>query len=516
MDLISAFLRTTQQQPEAIAIIDGDQRFSWRDLAGRTGQMAGALRQLGVCVDSTVSILSLSSARVFELFYAVPWAGGRVCPLNYRLSTAELMEILADADVEILAVDDAFAETGRTLKSLLPRLSYLLYLGVGEIPEGMIGYERLLAQEDALNFSDCAEENVACLYYTGGTTGKAKGVMLTHRNIFANALNFGLATNLTEQDRVLHCGPMFHVASGSRVFNAGIFGASNVIIPRFEVRDVMENIERHRVSFISLVPTMLNAIVHLSDFDRFDVSSLRMILYGASQISPTLLEAAITRFGQVDFCQAYGQTEVAPFATVLAPRYHRLEGRFSDKLRSAGRPIGGVEVRVVDEDDAEVPQGKVGEVIIRGPNVMKGYLNQPELTARALRGGWMHSGDLGYFDEDGFLFIVDRAKDMIISGGENIYSVEVENAIASHPAVSECAVFGIPDQQWGESVHAVIVLKEGHRLDASAIIGHCRNLIGAFKLPRSIQFRDEPMPLSGVSKILKSALRDAYLAARAG
>jgi long-chain acyl-CoA synthetase len=278
----------------------------------------------------------------------------------------------------------------------------------------------------------------------------------------------------------------------------------------------MENIERHRVSFISLVPTMLNAIVHLSDFDRFDVSSLRMILYGASQISPTLLEAAITRFGQVDFCQAYGQTEVAPFATVLAPRYHRLEGRFSDKLRSAGRPIGGVEVRVVDEDDAEVPQGKVGEVIIRGPNVMKGYLNQPELTARALRGGWMHSGDLGYFDEDGFLFIVDRAKDMIISGGENIYSVEVENAIASHPAVSECAVFGIPDQQWGESVHAVIVLKEGHRLDASAIIGHCRNLIGAFKLPRSIQFRDEPMPLSGVSKILKSALRDAYLAARAG
>jgi long-chain acyl-CoA synthetase len=222
MDLISAFLRTTQQQPEAIAIIDGDQRFSWRDLAGRTGQMAGALRQLGVCVDSTVSILSLSSARVFELFYAVPWAGGRVCPLNYRLSTAELMEILADADVEILAVDDAFAETGRTLKSLLPRLSYLLYLGVGEIPEGMIGYERLLAQEDALNFSDCAEENVACLYYTGGTTGKAKGVMLTHRNIFANALNFGLATNLTEQDRVLHCGPMFHVAFGTswRILNA--------------------------------------------------------------------------------------------------------------------------------------------------------------------------------------------------------------------------------------------------------------------------------------------------------
>jgi long-chain acyl-CoA synthetase len=516
MDLISAFLRTARQQPEAVAIIDEDQRISWRDLAQRTAQMAAGLRHLGVGLDSTVSILSLSSARVFELFYAVPWAGGRVCPLNYRLTTAELMEIIDDAGVEILAVDDAFAESARKLQSLMPRLRHLIYLGTGEIPEGMIGYEGLLAQKPALSVSDCGEDDVACLYYTGGTTGKAKGVMLTHGNVFANALNFGLATNLTEQDRVLHCGPMFHVASGSRVFNAGIFGASNVIIPRFEVRDVLQNIQRHRVSFVSLVPTMLNKIVNLPSFDSYDVSSLRMILYGASQISPALLEAAIARFEDVAFCQAYGQTEVAPFATVLAPRYHRLDGRFSDKLRSAGRPIGSVEVRVVDEDDADVPQGKVGEVIIRGPNVMKGYLNQPELTALALRGGWMHSGDLGYFDEDGFLFIVDRAKDMIISGGENIYSVEVENAISANPAVSECAVFGIPDPQWGETVHAVIVLKEGHRLESSDIIQHCRRLIGGFKLPRSIQFRNEPMPLSGANKILKSTLRDAYLASRTG
>jgi long-chain acyl-CoA synthetase len=513
MDVISAFLRTVRQQPDSIAIIDGDERVSWRELAERIGIVAAALRRFGVRRESTVAILSLSSTKVFELFYAVPWAGGRFCPLNYRLTTTEIIEIVEDANVEILFVDEAFVDSVPTLKA---SARHIIFVGAGQAPEGMIDYESLLGEAQALRHSDCSEEDVACLYYTGGTTGKAKGVMLTHRNIFANALNFALATNLTEQDRVLHCGPMFHVASGSRVYNAGIFGASNVIIPRFEAHDVLKNIELHQVSVVSLVPTMLNTIVHLHDFGSYDVSSLRMILYGASQISPALLDTAMSKFDGVAFCQAYGQTEVAPFATVLAPRYHCLDGPLSGKLRSVGRPIGSVEVRVVDTDDSDLPTGTVGEIIIRGPNVMKGYLNKPELTAIALRGGWMHSGDLGFFDEDGFLYVVDRAKDMIISGGENIYSVEVENAISAHPAVSECAVFGIPDIQWGETVHAVIVLKKDYRLESSDIIQHCRRLIGGFKLPRSIEFRNEPMPLSGANKILKNTLRDAYLASRTG
>jgi long-chain acyl-CoA synthetase len=389
MDLISALLRTRRQGRRAIAIVDGREQLTWDEFVDRTGRLAGALRTLGVTAGRTAGVLAYGSARVFEFFYAVPWTGGMMCPLNFRLSANELAEILEDSAIDTLLVDDAFTEMARTLQGRVPRLRNLIHTGPGPTADGMIAYEALIAGSEPLRNSDCRQGDVACLYYSGGTTGKPKGVMLTHGNIFANFLNFAVATGVSDEDRFLHCGPLFHVASGSRIFNAGTIGACSIIMPRFDAGAVLQTIERHRITFIALVPTMLNTIVQLPQFDSHDLSSLRMIMYGASQISLPLLQTVIAKFDGIALCQAYGQTETAPFATVLAPRYHTLEGPFAGKLRSAGRPIGSVEVRVVDADDNDMPTGAVGEVIIRGPNVMKGYFNQPELTRTALRGGWM-------------------------------------------------------------------------------------------------------------------------------
>jgi long-chain acyl-CoA synthetase len=511
MDLIAALLRTRQQRRSAIAIIDGSEQLTWDQFVERTGRLACALKKLGVESGRGAAMLSYSSSRAFEFFYAVPWAGGMMCPLNVKLSATELTEILVDAAIDTIIVDDAFLDMGRTLRERVPTLRNIIHAGPGSAPVGFIAYEDLIAGSPPLREHFCREDDVACLYYTGGTTGKMKGVMLTHANVFANAINFGLASGVSDQDRFLHCGPLFHVAAGSRVFNAGTFGATSIIMPRFEPGAVLENIERHQITVLSLVPTMLNAIIQLPQFTHHDLSSVRMIFYGAAPIPLPLLQAVMTRFAGISLCQVYGQTETAPFATVLGPRYHTLKGRFAGKLNSAGRAIGSVEVRVVDPEDNELPAGTVGEVIVRGPNVMKGYLNQQEVTKSVLRSGWMHSGDLGYFDDDGFLFIVDRMKDMIISGGENIYSVEVESAIASHPDVAECAVVGVPHETWGESVHAVVVLTPGKAIEPQAIIDHCLKSIGRYKAPRSVEIRTNPLPLSGANKILKRTLRDEYL-----
>lgn len=515
MDIITAFLRSARYNRNRVAVIDGNIRLTWQELAERAGRMASVLRALGVKHGGAVGMLSHTSARLLEFYLGVPWASGMMCPLNFRLSESELVEIVWDAGIEILFVDDAFARTATALKERVPQLRYLIYSGNGTTPAGMLALEHLLADSDPLLNSESVPGDVACLYYSGGTTGRPKGVMLTHSNVGANALNVAAVAGTSDEDRFLHCGPLFHVAAGARAYNSFLSGTCGVAIPRFEAREVLQAIETHRITMVSWVPTMINTIVSLPDFDRYDLSSLRKVFYGASQISTPLLKTFLGKFEGVSLFQAYGQTEVSPVATILEPRYHCLEGPFAGKLASVGRPAPATEVRVVGPDDHELPPNEVGEVTVRGPNVMKGYLNQPELTAEALRGGWMHSGDLGYFDEDGFLFIVDRIKDMIISGGENIYSAEVENVVATHPDVAECAVIGIPHEKWVEAVHAVVLAKEGRTLTAEMIVEHCRGSIGGYKVPRSVDVRTKPMPLSTANKILKSALREEYLAAQA-
>jgi long-chain acyl-CoA synthetase len=279
------------------------------------------------------------------------------------------------------------------------------------------------------------------------------------------------------------------------------------IVPRFDVEQVLSFIEKEKVTHTLLVPTMINLLASSGRMKDFDLGSIKRMLYGASPMPEAVLESAMKQLPNAGFAQGYGQTEASPIITALPPEYHVSGG---DKLRSAGRAALGVEVLVMDKDDNELPRGEVGEICARGPNVMLGYWGMEQASAETLRNGWLHTGDLGYMDDDGFVFIVDRAKDMIISGGENIFSVEVEGAIYSHPAVQECAVIGIPHQEWGEMVHAIVVLREGHTLSEQELMEHCRAMIAGYKLPRSITFRKEPLPVSGAGKILKNELRAPY------
>jgi long-chain acyl-CoA synthetase len=286
------------------------------------------------------------------------------------------------------------------------------------------------------------------------------------------------------------------------------------VIPRFEAAACARALQDNRITDILLVPTMIQMLLDHLEQERYELDALARLYYGASPIP----EATLLRlFDALPGCrpvQLYGQTEAAPMLTVLEGRYHVKDGPDAGRLRSAGRAIPCIELKIVDAEDREVPRGTVGEIIARGPNVMLGYWQLPEQTAQTLRDGWLHTGDAAYMDDDGFIYISDRLKDMIISGGENVYSTEVEQALYLHPAVAQCAVIGVPDERWGERVHAVVVPKPGAERDALALIAHCRSLIADFKCPRSIDFRDEPLPMSGAGKILKTELRKPYWVGR--
>lgn len=287
-------------------------------------------------------------------------------------------------------------------------------------------------------------------------------------------------------------------------------GGSNVMVPAFTPEGVMATIQNERVTDVLLVPTMIQMFVDHPALKTYDLSSLKNITYGASPISEAVLARASAALPDVQFTQAYGMTELSPIATLLHWKEHIGEGKAKGRQRAAGCAALGCEVRIVDADDTPLPHGTVGEICVRGDNVMMGYWERPEETARALAGGWMHTGDGGYMDEHGFVFVVDRVKDMIISGGENVYSVEVENAVAQHPAVAQCAVIGIPHEAWGEQVHAVVVTKAGATVTADELIAHCKALIAGYKCPRSVDITETPLPLSGAGKILKRELRQPY------
>jgi long-chain acyl-CoA synthetase len=454
-----------------------------------------------------VAIWALNSDRYVELYYALPWVGAVAVPINTRLAPAEVRMILEDAECETLVVD----EMG--LPGLEPALGgglspRLVYFGEGEPPEGMIGYEAL-AKAAPIDDVGRGGEDLYGIFYTGGTTGRSKGVMLSHRNILANQEN--VASLFDRIDPVyLHAAPMFHLADLGSTFYITAVAGTHAVVARFDPGDVLRAIGEYRVTGTMLVPTMINMLLQFPGLDRYDVSSLQFMTYGASPMPPAVMARAFEVFPGIQFMQGYGMTELSPMATFLDAAHHVVDGPHAGKLKSAGRAVGTAEVRVVDEHDRPVPAGTIGEVVVRGPMVMQGYWKQPELTARTIRDGWLHTGDAGYLDEDGFLFIVDRVKDMIISGGENVYSVEVEAALYAHPAVAMCAVFGIPDDRWGEAVHAVVVPKPGHTVAEAELVEFCHTRIAGYKCPRTVTFQDAPLPISGAGKILKNELRAPY------
>ncbi len=497
----------------SVAVIDGPRALTYRELAGRVRALGAGLAELSVARGDRVGFLGVNSLSHLECWLGAPASGRVLVDLNFRLAQAELEFMVDDCELELLIVDYDQLAVGRALRSRCPKLRTLVLDTTGQCPEDCVPYERLLAA-GTVEPPEVGEDELAAISYTGGTTGRPKGVMLSHRNLLANARHNLIATGHRRLDHWLHVCPMFHVAGTANVLACTWTGARQIVLPRFDAEAVLEAIERQRITHTVLVPTMLAMLLErLEDAPHRALDSLAHIQYAASPISPGLQRRVLEGFG-CEIVQFYGMTEAAPTATCCTAEDHRRgfagERPYAERLRSIGAPVIGVEAEVRGVNGAPLPAGEVGEIWVRGPNVMLGYWNLPEETEAALADGWYHSGDAAYAAEDGYLYLVDRLKDMIITGGENVYSIEVESALAEHEGVREAAVFGVPDPRWGEAVHAVIVLQAGRDVSAEELIAHCRQRVAGYKVPRTIELRSEPLPQSGAGKLLKHLLREPY------
>jgi len=385
-------------------------------------------------------------------------------------------------------------------------IDQVVMIGEGDAPHD-VAYEDLLASSAPEIPDEPEEDDAAILMYTGGTTGLPKGVLLDHRAEMLNLYHVMQMWRFSAEDVFLHQTPMFHAASMGGMLGVPAQGGASVFLPLFDPARVLELCEQHSVTQTVMVPTMIGMLLNHPEFRPERLAALRAPTYGASPMPAALLERLLSTFPMLDVFQGYGMTESSAVLTALGPREHRAGG---PRLRSAGLPLPGVVLSIQDHAGNAVAPGETGEVCARAGNFMREYWKQPEATAEAFRGGWYHSGDAGYLDPDGYLFLVDRVKDMIVTGGENVYSVEVDNAIASHPAVEQVAAIGIPSEKWGEAVHAIVVVREGATVTESEIIDHAREWIAGYKLPKSVEIRTEPLPLSGAMKVLKRELRAPY------
>jgi len=467
-------------------------RVSFSELENRVKHIAGALSAYGFNAGERLALLLPNGPGYIELVYACAWLGVIAVPLNTRLSLTEIDRLLADA-----------APHGLIRHSSLPT------------PSVPMPWQRVLDQDPLDNPDNLPPdvvydpEAVLALIYTSGTTGRPQGVMVTHANILADIHHFNYWMRYTEGAVYLHAAPLFHIADFPAIFAAPAFGASQVAIPKFGPQSFCETVERERVSHTVLVPTMINLLTQFPDVAKYDLDSLEVLAYGGSPMPPELVRRTRKLLPQAKLVQVYGLSETG-FLTGLQDQEHT-----PDRLLSCGRPCPGVDLQVIDESGKQVETGKPGELVARGANVMRGYWNNRSETALVFRNGWFGTGDIGYQDSDGHFYIVDRAKDMIVTGGENVYSGEVEAVIYEHAAVREAAVFGIPDPKWGELVMACVVLKRGIALTAEELVAHCRQRLASYKLPRRVEFLDSELPKSGSGKILKRILRDRFWAHQA-
>ena len=470
-----AFASTARHNAERIAILDGDSRITWTHFAERVARAAGVLAQRGVRRGDRFAIYARNSLRFDELKWAGFWLGAVPVPINWRLAPPEVAHILEDSTVGLIAVEDEFAR-------------FFEVDALAEWSDRLLGmpdaYEAALAEATPAPMVETSEDDDAILLYTGGTTGRSKGVRLTHRNIVSNALAYGLGTSARRDDIYLHVVPMFH--SGDLLGTAWfLIGASHAYLPDFSAGAFLEAIERYKASATVVVPAILMATVSDPNFGKYDVSSLRLLGYGAAPMAYEWIERTAKAFPRGCLSISYGLTETAPDLTIFDPAEFIAAIESADRtgiFTSAGKPNALVELRVVGPDGKDVPDGETGELWARGPNIMKGYLNLPKETKAALAGGWLHTGDIARIDQGGYVYLLDRMKDMVITGGENVYSSEVEAALHRHPGVSEAAVIGLPDERLGEALFAAIVPAPGAKPSVEDIIEHCRPLIAGYKM----------------------------------
>src|SRR5215831_1142548 len=483
--------RALQYYPDKTALALKGNRLSFRQLHERVGRIATALNNEGFKAGDRLALLLPNETEYIELIYACAWLGLIVVPLNTRLSEKEIDHVLVDATPRGLIRHSSLAAP--TVKLPLERI---------------IDKETFEFKDDALVKPVYDPDAVFTLIYTSGTTGLPKGVALTHANIMANMDHVNYWMRYREAGVYLHAAPMFHIADFPFMFASPAFGTCQAAIPKFSPQAFCEIVERERVTHTVVVPTMLNVLTQFEDLKEYDLTSLEYLGYGGSPIAPELIHRVRETFPKVQLIQVYGLSETG-FLTGLQDHEHT-----ESRLTSSGRTCPGVELRVVDDSGKEVEVGRPGEMVVRGPNVMHGYWNNPKETEIAFRNGMFRTGDIGYQDADGYFYILDRLKDMIVTGGENVYSGEVEAVIYQHPAVLEAAVFGIPDAKWGELVMACVVLKPGKVLTADELIAHCRRSLANYKIPRRIEFSETELPKSASGKILKSALRERFWAGR--
>jgi fatty-acyl-CoA synthase len=500
-----------------IGVVDGDKRFTYAEFGERSRRLAGAIQRLGVRRGEVVSFLTYNTHHLLEAYYGVLQAGAVLNPINIRLHPNDIQYVLNHAESRALVFHRDFASLVQTIRGGLETVREFVVLEPdGAPPAGAADYEALLRGVPPLAADPDVDENgMAELFYTSGTTGRPKGVALTHRSLYLHALYAIIGTGDTDRTVLLHIVPMFHVNGWGGPHTITAVGGTHVMLRKIDPVEIFRLIQAERVTDIRGVPAIFNALVNHPDRGRYDLSSLRMALSGGAPPPPALVKAAQERLG-CEFMVGYGLTETSPVLTLAKLKAHLssepLERQLERRART-GHPILGVEIRVVDENGRDVPADgvAVGEIITRSNVVMEGYFKDPQATAAAIRDGWFHTGDMANIDAEGSVNIVDRKKDIIISGGENISSVQVENALYAHPAVFECAVIPVPDEKWGEVPKALVVLKPGATASEEDLLQFCRGRLAGFMVPKSVEFRSA-LPKGGTGKILKSELRGQYWA----
>ena len=501
------FLPWVERWPDAVGYTDPAGSSTYGEHTERVFRLASALdTELGVAPSDRVAVMGLNSRLFMELYHAAFLGGCVTNPLNLRFAPAELEYVLRDSGTRVVFVDAMFAGVIDQVRTAAGVDKVVLMGDAGDDTPFDLRYEDLLASGEPVEPHEPEESDPCLLMYTGGTTGMPKGVLCSQRAEMLNAWHIKFAIPMDHTQTLLCHLPMFHAACMGYVLNPQQGPAPTHILPMFDPKLSTDTIAKHGVTSVTAVPTMLNMMFNHPEFEEKKLASLEYLIYGASPMPVALLERLLEMYPELKFIQCYGMTEASVLLTSLTPEDHRRGG---DRLLSAGRPVPGVRLRIEDEGGQVLPAGEVGEICAQGGNFMDGYWNKPEATEEAFRGDWYHSGDAGYLDDEGYLYIVDRVKDMIVSGGENVYSAEVENAIATHPAVLQVAVIGIPSEKWGEAVHAIVVLRPDATATDEELIAHAKTAIAGYKVPKSIEFRDE-LPLSGAGKVLKRDLKKPY------
>lgn len=509
MFIVNALHRAAQVSGRQVASVHAGRSWTWGQVQERVARLGGALRGAGVMPGDRVAVLGWNSDRYLEAVLSVSWIGAVLVPLNTRLATPEICTLVQHSGATLLLFDAEFTPMARAAQQAAPSLRLITLGASAALPEAPPS-DGLIAQSAAVADANPQPSDLMGIFYTGGTTGLPKGVMASHGNVAQQVTVHMTDLGWSPDTIYLAVLPMFHLGGLTGAYCLLSLAARQHYVEKFDAAAFLERLAAERITATGLSPVSIAWLLDAPRLNDLDLSALRQLGYGTAPITEAVLRKAMARLPAVQFTQIYGQTEITGTISVLRPQDHVLDGAASTRLRSAGRASWGVRVRVVGDDGCDLPPGTNGEIVARSPGVMQGYWQDPQQTASAVRNGWLHTGDIGSLDNDGFLFVVDRKKDMIVTGGENVFSSEVENAIATCPGVAQVAVVGIPHAIWGEAVHAVVVPTAGATLGANDVIQHCRSLIAGYKCPKSVDIRATPLPLSGVNKVQKHLLREAY------